>query len=516
MFLTSYYKELPLFSANISVNNARELCDIWRVRINQEINQSKRSDLELLTLPKVVNQDWEQLFSISKEYKDTMFQSQVNSLQLIRAAGKASVRGIETLFESTYSFKRTADGLAKVTPTNVSNAIIQFAWDVLSGTSNAQLDKVYEENLINYAKDSLKFKLFLHSVEILKKKEDMCEEDKQLVKLCLSRVVNLQNSKFRDLYTKILGQDFVSNMLSLKRSKEFISMSIEPETDAILDEINHYQTATDILKYLNTKKNIYMDARDGQPYQTIIIIEYLLNSFPIWKKTKAPSELSSFRKFVTILEYALADTDIIVCDGEHKLKASAKHMQLNDELFRRESSSTGTYSFGRKIDFIMKDSDDNELNTNEFKKFDTSTLVIMTQQIKNLRNNAAIVTESMKMIGDADVIINGIDFIGDFGYTYEMMNYEDVIIALPISTVNTPKDIASLKGFRSTLNIIYYIKAQLIKLSLQIKTARTNQSLQFELADVFDTVEEKKREENEPNTFYSPKIHKAKLTDQQE
>ncbi|CAO3668125.1 unnamed protein product [Rhizopus stolonifer] len=164
----------------------------------------------------------------------------------------------------------------------------------------------------------------------------------------------------------------------------------------------------------------------------------------------------------------------------------------------------------------MKDSDDNELNTNEFKKFDTSTLVIMTQQIKNLKNNAAVMTESIKMVDDTDIIINGIDFIGDFGYTYEMMNYEDVVIALPISTMNTPKDIASLKSFRSTLNVIYCIKAQLIKLSLQIKAARTNQSLQFELADVFDTVEEKKREESDPNIFYLPKIHKIKLTDQQE
>jgi hypothetical protein len=51
-------------------------------------------------------------------------------------------------------------------------------------------------------------------------------------------------------------------------------------------------------------------------------------------------------------------------------------MQLNEELFRRGSENASIYSFGRKIDFILKDGNDNELNTNEFKKVDISTLVI--------------------------------------------------------------------------------------------------------------------------------------------
>jgi hypothetical protein len=74
--------------------------------------------------------------------------------------------------------------------------------------------------------------------------------------------------------------------------------------------------------------------------------------------------------------------------------------------------------------------------------------------------------DSIKLTGDADVIVNGIDYVGDIGYTYEMKRYENVIVALPISVINTPKNIESLKEFRSTLKVIYYIKVVLCRYSI--------------------------------------------------
>jgi hypothetical protein len=53
--------------------------------------------------------------------------------------------------------------------------------------------------------------------------------------------------------------------------------------------------------------------------------------------------------------------------------------------------------------------------------------------------------DSIKLTGDADVIVNGIDYVGDIGYTYEMKRYEDVIVALPISVINTPQEYRTIE-----------------------------------------------------------------------
>jgi hypothetical protein len=92
-------------------------------------------------------------------------------------------------------------------------------------------------------------------------------------------------------------------------------------------------------------------------------------------------------------------------------------MQLNEEMFIRGFENLNVYSFGRKIDFILKDSEDNELNTNAFKKVDISTLVVTSQLVKNLCNNAAVMVDSIKLTGDANIIVNRIGYVGDIGYT---------------------------------------------------------------------------------------------------
>jgi hypothetical protein len=135
-------------------------------------------------------------------------------------------------------------------------------------------------------------------------------------------------------------------------------------------------------------------------------------------------------------------------------------MQWNEELFKRGTDISNVYSYGKKIDFILKDSQDNELNTNEFKKKNVSIAVLMNQQVKNLRDNAAIMVESIKLIEDGDIAINGIDYVGNSGYAYEMVEFKDVLVALPVSRMNTPENIEMLKEFESTLNCVYYVKVR--------------------------------------------------------
>lgn len=148
----------------------------------------------------------------------------------------------------------------------------------------------------------------------------------------------------------------------------------------------------------------------------------------------------------------------VTCSGESKSTCSLRHMQWNSELFERKSTDYGSYAFGKKIDFILKDDDSNELNTCEFKKKNVSKSVIFSQQVKNLRDNAAVLIESSKATNNDNIIINGIDYIGDTGYLYQLNAFEDIMIASPVSILITPSNLASLRNFGDTLNSLYYLK----------------------------------------------------------
>lgn len=114
--------------------------------------------------------------------------------------------------------------------------------------------------------------------------------------------------------------------------------------------------------------------------------------------------------------------------------------------------------------------DNNESNTNEFKKVDGSTLAIATQQVNNLRDNAAVIIDSIRLTtGDTDIIVNGIDYVWDVGYTYEMKKYNDIFVALPNSIIHTPQNSKSLNEFRATLNVIYYIKVMLLHTNTTVR-----------------------------------------------
>jgi hypothetical protein len=49
-FLTNYGEDLPSLSAKVAAKDAKELVNIWRKRINQEISASNRFNLSLISL----------------------------------------------------------------------------------------------------------------------------------------------------------------------------------------------------------------------------------------------------------------------------------------------------------------------------------------------------------------------------------------------------------------------------------------------------------------------------------
>lgn len=164
-------------------------------------------------------------------------------------------------------------------------------------------------------------------------------------------------------------------------------------------------------------------------------------------------------KYPTFLLIRLCTYTFISSSGESVSSPTKKHIQWNEELYGRKSSNNSCYSYGRKIDFILKDNNNNELSMCEFKKANVSSALKKSQQVKNLRDNASIIYESRKVLNSTDsFIVNGIDFIGDSGYAYKLIEYEDVVVALPISKMIIPNNIYSFEEFKKTLETIYSVK----------------------------------------------------------
>lgn len=352
----------------------------------------------------------------------------------MRSAASACSSKLVSLFENNSTNEISEDN---VSDSYLSDVVLQFAHDVFNGVKNTSIPETLMNVLQRKAISSIKFKLFLHAVNKLKSEPELSDGQERVVKLCLSRIVNLLNKDYITIYHEILGDRIMSELKT--QSKRHLSPQnhLEPSTRIILDKVMNLSDELEILSIINAEKLKYLKNknRTSQTYQVLVILEYLINSFNIWEKTlsQSPSELTYYRAFIPILEQVLSDTDAIVKDGESKSISSVRHMQWNGELYDRKSSSHGGYEYGKKIDFILKDKWSNELNTSEFKKENVSKSVMFDQQIKNLCDNSAIMIESKRAIKKDNININGIDYIGDTSYLYQLDEFGDVLIATPIS-----------------------------------------------------------------------------------
>lgn len=123
--------------------------------------------------------------------------------------------------------------------------------------------------------------------------------------------------------------------------------------------------------------------------------------------------------------------------------------------------------------------------------------------------------ESSKAANNNDITVNGIDYIGDTGYLYQLNAFEDIMIASPVSILITPSNLTSLKAFDETLNSLYCLKSKLMELSNEIKTGRVKETRNFDLVDVFDTDDNESEEEGDvTNVFYASKPKKIRTNEE--
>ncbi|KAK4512098.1 uncharacterized protein ATC70_013341 [Mucor velutinosus] len=127
------------------------------------------------------------------------------------------------------------------------------------------------------------------------------------------------------------------------------------------------------------------------------------------------------------MEDVLADTNILVkeyvCDVESP--SSRTLPDICNEM-RGCIIDSNSYTFGWKNDLILKDSDNNELNTGGFKRKNVCNSVKVSKKIQNIRDYPALLIESKKST-QSNIAEDGIDNIGDRRYIHEAIYYQDVI-----------------------------------------------------------------------------------------
>ncbi|CDH59279.1 predicted protein [Lichtheimia corymbifera JMRC:FSU:9682] len=114
----------------------------------------------------------------------------------------------------------------------------------------------------------------------------------------------------------------------------------------------------------------------GEEMQILDVLDVLLSSFQ-YKPTEK-SELTYYRRFASLLDIILRDTDFEMADGEHTSKATKTarlwNMVLCNDLDKQQRT------FGRRIDLIIANMDV-ELSSSEWKKHTTPRNLGIQQQM---------------------------------------------------------------------------------------------------------------------------------------
>ncbi|KAI9307112.1 hypothetical protein BJ944DRAFT_228907 [Cunninghamella echinulata] len=247
-------------------------------------------------------------------------------------------------------------------------------------------------------------------------------EQGQLLRLCLSRIINMSNKK-NPILKKIDQQ-------RLDSYDHFRSLPLFNMQDNVMEFINN------MMKLLKTQKNqkkilvwiteqklqALRDEDNDEFIRVIEIFDYIITNINIFKSyDKKSSELHYFNPLYTILNILFRDTGINLIIGEN-CSISSKHAKTIAEKYNLNLKTEQIR--GRKIDMILKYMN-MELCALEWKSISTTTTTQIKQQTKNLRVNKCILSDLTLLLDDDTGEIFCMEWIEieDFGETIKALLY---------------------------------------------------------------------------------------------
>lgn len=215
--------------------------------------------------------------------------------------------------------------------------------------------------------------------------------------------------------------------------------------------------------------------------------------------------MTYLRKFESLLEVILDDTDIVLSDGENVCVSTRDSLR---SIMEEEEELT---EFGRRIDLLVNCSRLGitvELCSIEFKKQDAANPVIIHQQSKNARINSCILSTINSLTKNSNNQILSFDFVGNSGYMTQMCCYKDVILSQTVSDIHIPTDVLDLDCLRSTLKHFYLWKLHLLKLSNTVIKFLYNNKRKYSLIETCEDINDSSRPSPPPvqlnNVFMTP------------
>jgi hypothetical protein len=524
-FTAKKKEEITAESVNITTPNALALMRIWVISYNQ-ISSTKRSTVKLMKQPKTASVMFKNIYDVSTALRKANHQYTVSSITTLgdyaRSAQSATsnlvkqgsnnednddeeedegkdneydeeedkgedndeeedeeIEGSDAVSEE-YSEKDKPEEERNAASTEVdfySNLLKAKAKQrILSGNVPARINIP----LPNNATTSLSHILLRQAEELLYEK-DLNADKLELLKLCLSRIVNLLNPEHTTLCRKIIPNTMYEEITKEcdRQQHQFECMKGSDGIGGLFDELLQFQfdkNSEKVLSYLDEKKYFEKD-KDSEHYKLLRIVESVIHDFKAWMKEEDLAEGTYVRKFANILDILLENEDITAYDGE-TFSTATKFMQILDE---NEENS------GRRIDLMTKTKYNQvniELCAIEYKILNANDNVFMQQQSKNMRTNSCILGNINNITKKSTSNILYMDWKGRQGYLAQIFRFKDVMVSQYVDSLYIPKELMELDDFRITLRYLYLWRDNMIKLSNETKLAAYKENRKFIVSDV--------------------------------
>lgn len=255
----------------------------------------------------------------------------------------------------------------------------------------------------------------------------------------------------------------------LKTKLDYIpkTSQLDPDTLGYIERILDFHSDVDgILEYIMVIKAALIRGhkRNTQQYTNLTIIEQMVNNLCLWSEKRDESEATFYRRFASILDTLLADTGVILADGETSLQSSKVAIAMNKAIFHTSDMSQ---AYGRKIDMILKCSSNVkvDISSNEWKRAMISKSIKLHQQSKNLRLNTYNLFSLNTKFGMKFTV--AMDFVGNSGYLYLLRLVDDgpglddyIAVAHLVTVLVIPTTIESLGTVKDTLRGLLTLKVR--------------------------------------------------------
>ncbi|KAI8380045.1 hypothetical protein BD560DRAFT_388260 [Blakeslea trispora] len=395
-----------------------------------------------------------------------------------------------------------------ITPLQIHNEIYRLGVKKMQGSLNQNEIELLEDIIRTMMPSSMAENLDLMSAKLILDLDLNNAGQVNALKLSLSRTVSLVNTLILNIFQHYIKStrfwDAVKNSKINHMEKDFNRMDELLQTIINEGKDNEGMISFKSLRLsVVLKKAEALRSDNGEMLQALDIIELVIQN-ATRKKSDSDSEISSYRKAAAILDILLQDSFISLVDGETTCKTSKNIAKHHEDIFG--SNIPLSRGFGRRIDLLLS-ANNVEMSTNEWKRKSATKEQCLTQQIKNIRMNKAILSKLHELpleINEPHLYTLGMDWIGQRGYMVSIQKTDNIYIARHKCNLMIPECLEQLPLFINTMKELYNWKDHHIKLKeIIIKAYYEKENTNF-FSGIADGENEIVQKPISPNIYLTP------------